>query len=78
MGLEINVDYIVKSFRSFFNYTYNSSIDDNKAIIPEVAKHIANLGFSYNIFNNMDLSIRCNYLGGRKNPQIITTTGMIL
>jgi outer membrane receptor for ferrienterochelin and colicins len=75
LGLEINLDYREKTFRSFLNYTYNSSIDNSETMIPEIAKHSANIGATYYPYENVGLSIRCNYLGGRKNSKIIASTG---
>jgi outer membrane receptor for ferrienterochelin and colicins len=74
-GLEINLDYKGKSVRSFLNYTYNSSIDNNRATIPEIAKHSANIGITYYPSEDAVLSLRCSYLGERKNPKIISSTG---
>ncbi len=75
VGLELNFDYREKSFRSFLNYSYNSSNNNNEVAIPEIAKHSANIGVTYYPSENISLSLRCSYLGGRKNPKIISSTG---
>lgn len=75
MGMEVNFDYRKNPFRSFLNYTYNSSTDDNNALIPEIAKHTANFGITYHPSVDIGLTLRCNYLGGRVNTKVIKSTG---
>jgi iron complex outermembrane receptor protein len=74
-GLEVNLEYKQKSIRSFLNYTYNSSVDSSDALVPEIAKHTANIGASINLFEDIGLMLRCSYYGERKNPKIINSTG---
>ncbi|MBE9510476.1 MAG: TonB-dependent receptor [Bacteroidetes bacterium] len=74
-GLEISLDYFARKFNSYINYTYNNSYDDNGDMVPEIAKHSANVGFLYTFSNRMRINIGCNYLGSRKNPSIIPATG---
>ena len=74
-GLEISLDYFARQFNSYINYTYNNSYDDNGDMVPEIAKHSANVGFLYTFSNRMRINVGCNYLGSRKNPSIIPATG---
>lgn len=74
-GLEVNFEYRQKSLKSFLNYTYNSSVDSSGAMVPEIARHIANIGASFSLFEDIGLMLRCSYYGGRKNTKIISSTG---
>jgi len=72
-GVEISLEYKENPVKSFFNYTYNSSIDSSGTMTPEIAKHCANLGITYYPFNSLDMTIRCAYYGERKNPKLINS-----
>lgn len=74
-GIELEIKYGFGFLNLFANYTYNNSYDENKEIVPEIAKHTANMGFSYSIFNNLRLNLKANYLGERINPWLIAATG---
>lgn len=74
-GAEVIAKYSTKKLSLFANYTYNSTYDDEKVQIPEIAKHSANTGFTYRYLDYFRLSINANYLGSRKNLKIITATG---
>jgi outer membrane receptor protein involved in Fe transport len=43
--------------------------------MPEIAPHSANAGIQYIFTPNVRISFRGQYLGERKNPKIIMTTG---
>ena len=74
-GLEISFRYSTKKLKSSLNYTFNQSYDENKVFIPEISEHCGNASVTY-IFNNyINLNLRANYVGERKSPQIITSTG---
>lgn len=75
LGMEISLDYRTKAFKSFINYTYNSSKDKNEDMIPEIAKHSANMGISYYPCEFFGISIRGAYIGERENPKLIGNTG---
>lgn len=73
-GMEILIKYKRKNLSLYSNYTYNYSIDEHSDIVPEIAKHTANFGASYAIGKYYHFNIQANYIGSRKNPQIIPTT----
>ena len=74
LGLELSLDYKEDPFGLYYNYTYNSSEDETGAMIPEIAEHNFNAGATYNLLKDMRLSLRCNYLGSRRNPKLISAT----
>jgi outer membrane receptor for ferrienterochelin and colicins len=74
-GAELNIDYQSGPTKAYANYTYNFSTDDADAMLPEIAKHSANVGVVFNPLKDFLFSLRCNYLGKRNNPKIIQTTG---
>ena len=73
-GTEISAQYSINKIKIYANYTYNFSYDENIEIIPEIAKHTANTGFTYRFLNYFRINLRANYFGKRKNPQIISAT----
>ena len=75
IGMETSLEYKGKPFGAFFNYTYNSSEDENGEEIPEIAKHTINAGITYYPYEDIGLLLRGSYLGKRKNPKIISSTG---
>jgi outer membrane receptor for ferrienterochelin and colicins len=75
IGMETSLEYKEKPFGAFFNYSYNSSEDENGQEIPEIAKHTINIGAKYYPFEDIELLLRGSYLGKRKNPKLITSTG---
>jgi len=74
-GFETTLEYARGKIKSYLNYTYNSSSYEHGEKVPEIGNHNANIGISYAFTNNIRLNIRGNYLGKRKNPKTITTTG---
>jgi len=74
-GVEVSINYQKGVLKSFANYTFNYSVDDKGALLPEVAKHSGNIGITYNPFNEFLLSLRGKYIGERLNPKIISATG---
>lgn len=74
-GMELSFAYQEGLLKSYANYTYNYSIDNTGASLPEIAKHSGNIGLSYEPLADLLLSVRCAYIGKRLNPQIIHTTG---
>lgn len=73
-GLEIFFRYSSKKFKSSINYTFNQSLNENKEFIPEISEHSGNISATYMFFNYFTINLRANYVGKRKNPQIITAT----
>jgi outer membrane receptor for ferrienterochelin and colicins len=74
-GAELSIDHRKGRIKSYFNYTYNFSYDENKEIIPEIAKSDVNAGIVYAVTDKIKLNLRGHYLGERKNPSTITSTG---
>jgi outer membrane receptor for ferrienterochelin and colicins len=75
IGMETSLEYKAKPFGAFLNYTYNLSEDENGEEIPEIAKHTINAGATYYPHDDVGLLLRGTYLGKRKNPKIISSTG---
>ncbi|MFC1853144.1 TonB-dependent receptor plug domain-containing protein [candidate division CSSED10-310 bacterium] len=74
-GFEFSVQVTRGKLTSYGNYTYTSSIDENDEPIAEISYHTANLGIYYNFTPHITVDLRGNYLGKRKNPQLIAATG---
>ncbi len=74
-GFELYWNYYTENFNMYANYTYNNSIDQDDLFIPEISLHTANTGFTYSLSQKFSINLRANYLGGRKNPEIIPSTG---
>ena len=74
-GAELSIIHRKERIKSYFNYTYNFSYDENKEIIPEIAKSDINAGIVYAFTDKIKLNLRGHYLGKRKNPSTITATG---
>ncbi len=75
LGLEFNLNYSNKNISSFLNYTYNASVDNEERVVPEIAKNVVNAGFIYHPIKEIGLSMRCSYVGERKNPKLISNIG---
>lgn len=74
-GFEIYANYFVGNYTIYVNYTNNNSQDQKDVFIPEIAIHTANAGITYSYLQKLKINIRANYLGDRKNPTIIPSTG---
>ena len=74
-GIETSLEFRKGRFKSYCNYTYSFSTDENGDIVPEIAKHTINMGFTYTFLKDIHLNIRGHYLGSRKNPKTILLTG---
>jgi outer membrane receptor for ferrienterochelin and colicin len=74
-GFELYGNYIAGNFNLYANYTYNDSRDQDNVFIPEISMHTANMGFTYSYRQIFKINLRANYLGNRKNPNIIPATG---
>jgi outer membrane receptor for ferrienterochelin and colicins len=73
-GVEFSTKYASRKLSLYANYTFNNSYDENKKEVAEIAKHTANAGIEYHLFDFLAINLRTNYLGKRKNPQTITAT----
>jgi outer membrane cobalamin receptor len=74
-GFELNGNYIAGNFDVYANYTFNDSHDQDEVPIPEISMNTANAGFTYSYRQIFKINLRANYLGNRKNPGIIPSTG---
>lgn len=74
IGSEIALTFVTSSLRASINYTFTESEDKNDLFIPEISKHVGNACVAYLITDKINLNIRANYLGERKNPKVIPAT----
>lgn len=73
-GLEGRLSYVNKKFKAYLNYTFTKSVNEEGIEVPEISLNTANLGCTWMLYPKLKLNIRTNYVGGRKNPKLITTT----
>jgi outer membrane cobalamin receptor len=74
-GFELYGNYIAGNFDVYANYTFNNSYDQDDVLIPEISMNTANAGITYSYGQIFKINLRANYLGTRKNPSIIPSTG---
>jgi outer membrane cobalamin receptor len=74
-GAEFYVNYSIRAFSIYANYTYNNSFDQDNTRIPEISMHTANAGVTYTFNSHVKVNVRTNYLGERENPFEIPNTG---
>jgi outer membrane cobalamin receptor len=74
-GFEFYGNYSTKSLSLYANYTYTNSYEDEGILIPEISMHTANAGVTYSFSSHIKANLRANYLGGRKNPLLISSIG---
>jgi outer membrane receptor for ferrienterochelin and colicins len=74
-GIEFYGNYLLGNFDIYANYTFNNSYDQEDMFIPEISMNTANAGFTYSYRQIFKINLRANYLGDRKNPNIIPATG---
>lgn len=74
-GLELLFIYRKGKYKGTFDYTFNSSEDENGKQIPEISKHIFGFQLYYYLNEKIGLGIRGRYYGERENPKTITSTG---
>ncbi len=70
-GIELGFKYEGNGIKSFFNYTFTQSYDENKKFISEISKHIANVGVTYAFDRNFMINLLASYTGERENPEFI-------
>ena len=73
-GIEMTVDYIKGKINAYLNYTYTLSRYEDGDAVPEIGENNSNLGITYAFSSNCRLGLWSNYLGTRKNANIISTT----
>jgi len=74
-GAEITLSHKNKNLKSYINYTFNDSYDENGNEMPEISKHMMNLGGTYYFSDHLQFDLSANYLGERKNTKVIPATG---
>ncbi len=74
-GVEAFGNYSFNAFSVYANYTYSDSYDEVGIYIPEISMHTANAGITHSPGYHVKLNLRANYLGPRKNPMVIQSTG---
>jgi len=72
-GGEIFLRFSLKKLSPYINYTYNYSFDEFENLVPEIAKHTANAGFTYSLNKYFRINLRANYVGKRENPKEIVS-----
>ena len=75
LGFDLYCNYSISNLIVYANYTYSNSYDQDDVSIPEISMNTTNAGITYSYNTNIKLTFRTNYLGQRKNPQIIPNTG---
>lgn len=66
-GVEWTLEFRKGRYNSYLNYTYTDSVDEDGRMIPEIARHTANIGLQYAFRDHLRLDVRGQYLGDRKN-----------
>jgi outer membrane cobalamin receptor len=74
LGCEIMLRYKTRKLKSFINYTFNQSRDEQDNAIPEISKHTANAGITYSFNDYIRINLRSNFVGKRENPTLIIAT----
>ncbi|MBI9033355.1 MAG: TonB-dependent receptor [Bacteroidales bacterium] len=77
IGVEWGVNYNSKYLNAYLNYSYNDSQDQLGDLVPEIADHTFNSGFTAYLFRDYRVHMRANYLGSRNNPEnnLVHSTG---
>lgn len=74
-GLELFTSYKSGHLSAYVNYTFTESYNEFHDFIPEISKHTGNASVTFTFGNYFNINVRANFVGKRKNPTIITTTG---
>lgn len=74
-GVEGTLEYKRGKWLAFLNYTYTDSEDEQGAMIPEISPNTANAGFQYAFTDHLNVDLRGQYLGKRKNTHEIGYSG---
>lgn len=74
-GLEAGFEYRRPSLRAFAHYSWVDSRDERGAGVPEIAAHGAVAGLAWDADRRLGFDLRGRYLGARRNPTPIATTG---
>jgi iron complex outermembrane receptor protein len=74
-GIEVFSNYVLNQLTLYLNYTLNDSYNQDGLFVPEISLHTANAGITYSFDQHFRINLRSNYLGPRRNPTTIPTTG---
>ncbi len=74
-GAEGTLEYRRGKWLGYMNYSYTNSEDQDGAMVPEISRHTANAGFQYAFTDHLNLDLRGQYLGKRKNTHEIGFPG---
>lgn len=73
-GIELSLKILLQKFKVNMNYTYTNSKDENDKTVFEISNHTANANITYQFNDKLKFYVGANYVGERKNPQLITST----
>lgn len=74
-GTEIGINYSKGKVKCYGFYTYSSPKDQGGNFLPEISAHTASTGITLNPWKALNVHLRGNYFGQKKNPQLISATG---
>jgi outer membrane receptor for ferrienterochelin and colicins len=74
-GWETAMEYRQVLIKTYVNYSYTDSLDEEGRRVPEISRHGANAGVAYAFSPSLTGDLRVRYLGSRTNPAVIPTTG---
>ncbi|HPO12461.1 MAG TPA: TonB-dependent receptor [Candidatus Hydrogenedentes bacterium] len=74
-GVESTIEYRIGKWKTYLNYTYTDSGDENGEMVPEISPHTANAGVQYAFTDHLRLDLRGQYLGKRRNTHEIGFSG---
>jgi len=75
LGVEAGAEVRLGPTRTFANYTYTRSRNEDGDPVPEIAEHGANVGVGYRITDRVRAAVWSQFLGSRQNPKVIAATG---
>lgn len=75
LGVEADAEVRLGPTRTFANYTYTRSRNEDGDPVPEIAEHGANVGVGYHLTDRIRATVWGQYLGSRQNPKVIAATG---
>ena len=75
IGFEMNLTHQIPAMQSYCNYSFNHSTDENDDMLTEISEHHINAGTQYYFTNQLNCTVRGNYIGKRKNNRVISATG---
>jgi len=74
-GIETGLTVQLQRLNLTGHYTWCDPTDQNGNLIPEISRHTANLGVTWNFFRNWHIDLRGYYYGDRLNNKVIAATG---